>query len=82
MSKDASYGKQDEEYQSVKGNGFFGGLKSIWGNAKTFAKNKISQAGSLYWIKKFSGISFDGVSYGDVRDMMLDGGILNMFSSK
>lgn len=81
ISKDASYGKQ-EKYQSVKGKGFFGGLKSIWGNAKTFVKNRISQAGSLYWIKKFSGISSDGVSYGDVRDMMMDGGILNMFSNK
>ena len=57
-------------------------MKSILGNAKTFAKNRISQAGSLYWIKRFSGISSDGVSYGDVRDMMMDGGILNMFSNK
>ena len=81
ISKDASYGKQ-EKYQSVKGKGFFGGLKSIWGNAKTFVKNKVSQVGSLYWIKKFSGISSDGLSYGDVRDMMMDGGILNMFSNK
>ena len=81
ISKDASYGKQ-EKYQSVRGKGFWGGLKSILGNAKTFAKNKVSQVGSLYWIKKFSGISSDGVSYGDVRDMMMDGGILNMFSNK
>ena len=81
ISKDASYGKK-HEYQSVRGKGFWGGLKSILGNAKTFAKNRISQAGSLYWIKKFSGISSDGVSYGDVRDMMMDGGILNMFSSR
>ena len=81
MSKDASYGKK-HEYQSVRGKGFWGGLKSILGNAKTFAKNRISQAGSLYWIKRFSGISSDGVSYGDVRDMMMDGGILNMFSSR
>ena len=81
ISKDASYGKK-HEYQSVRGKGFWGGLKSILGNAKTFAKNRISQAGSLYWIKRFSGISSDGVSYGDVRDMMMDGGILNMFSNK
>ena len=57
-------------------------MKSILGNAKTLAKNRISQVGSLYWIKKFSGISSDGLSYGDVRDMMMDGGILNMFSNK
>lgn len=81
ISKDASYGKKNE-YQSVRGKGFWGGLKSILGNAKTFAKNRISQAGSLYWIRKFSGISSDGLSYGDVRDMMMDGGILNMFSSR
>lgn len=52
----------------------------VLGWFKSKAKNTFSRFNSLSELRKFRKLSFDGVNYGDVRDLMIDKGILGLFN--
>lgn len=83
MKRVLSYNKKkNEKYEKTSGKGFWGGLKAIGKNIVSATKNAKNKFDSVYWLNKFSDIQFNGMSYGMIRKLMLDGGILSMFKGR
>ena len=69
ITRTISYDKSEK----AKGDGTF------WGNLKAGAKNAFKAAKSAARLAWWRLKSFNGVNYGNVRDFMIDGGVIDLF---